>query len=233
MSDTAESAVVELTFEVEDDACMFVAVSAATSCTIVGELAIQRTDETILEYFAVYADAMDRTLEEIRAYPTVETVRVVDRSDDGVVIEVVLREPCLAATLADVNAVIRSGSATGGVATVVADVPPGVRSRDVIEHVLDTHPPSRLASKRTVRGRIPGVPDAESAEILGSLTDKQRRALGTALASGYFDWPRKSSAEECAYALGISQPTFSQHLRRAQQQVFTSLFRSASVPPPR
>jgi predicted DNA binding protein len=56
------------------------------------------------------------------------------------------------------------------------------------------------------------------------LTDKQQEVLRMAYLSGYFSWPRRSTAEECADALGIAQPTFSQHVRAAQEKVIDRLF---------
>ncbi|MFC7046517.1 helix-turn-helix domain-containing protein [Halobacteriaceae archaeon GCM10025711] len=48
--------------------------------------------------------------------------------------------------------------------------------------------------------------------------------LWTAYESGYFEWPRRYSGEEIADELGVSHPTFSQHLRKAELKVFSLLF---------
>lgn len=216
--------VVELVFEVEGGDCLFVAASAAADCTVVGERAIRRTDGALLEYFSVEGTPVADALAAIRDHDASRSARVVHDGPGRTLVEVILDGACVASTLADENAVIRSATAEGGVATVVADVPAGVESADVIETFLARHDGARLVSKTRRRARLPGVADTDAEGVLSALTEKQRRALETALAGGYFDWPRRSSAAECAAALGVSQPTFSQHLRHAQARVYAALF---------
>ncbi|MFB6220813.1 MAG: bacterio-opsin activator domain-containing protein, partial [Halolamina sp.] len=51
------------------------------------------------------------------------------------------------------------------------------------------------------------------------LTDRQRRALTTATAAGYFEWPRDTDGDELANSFGIARSTFHQHLRAALRKV--------------
>ena len=53
----------------------------------------------------------------------------------------------------------------------------------------------------------------------GSLTDRQREVLETALAMGYFEFPKRANMNEVADALGISPSTAREHLSRAQRKV--------------
>ncbi len=48
--------------------------------------------------------------------------------------------------------------------------------------------------------------------------------LAAAYASGYFESPRGKSAAELAAEFGVSQPTFSHHLRAAERSVLSLLF---------
>jgi predicted DNA binding protein len=41
---------------------------------------------------------------------------------------------------------------------------------------------------------------------------------------GYFEWPRDSSASDVASSMGVSQPTFSNHLRGAERKLLELLF---------
>lgn len=41
---------------------------------------------------------------------------------------------------------------------------------------------------------------------------------------GYFDWPRTSTGEEIVEMLGVSAPTFVQHLRTAQRNLLGGLY---------
>ncbi|WP_431358867.1 helix-turn-helix domain-containing protein [Halovenus amylolytica] len=66
-------------------------------------------------------------------------------------------------------------------------------------------------------------------EIISELTDRQRTCLETAVYSGYFEWPRDASAEDVAKSIGVSPPTFHEHLRKAQKDVFSSLYSSPAT----
>lgn len=80
--------------------------------------------------------------------------------------------------------------------------------------------------------RLPGVElvrrtqarQSQSVLAMDSLTDKQRHALRTAYEEGFFAWPREHTGEEVADAMGVSAPTFHQHLRKALQHVLRDVF---------
>jgi predicted DNA binding protein len=55
------------------------------------------------------------------------------------------------------------------------------------------------------------------------ITKKQQDALGTALAHGYYQWPRKVTIEELALASNVSRRSFHDRLRRAEANVFPLL----------
>lgn len=54
------------------------------------------------------------------------------------------------------------------------------------------------------------------------LTDRQHEALTLAISRGYYESPRQVSTEELADEMGISQPSMSSLLRRAERQLLTS-----------
>lgn len=60
-------------------------------------------------------------------------------------------------------------------------------------------------------------------QLFDELTDRQSEALRTAFQHGYFEWPRPSTGEEVAEAMGISPSTFTEHLRRAESTVLTRI----------
>jgi predicted DNA binding protein len=59
--------------------------------------------------------------------------------------------------------------------------------------------------------------------VLDELTDRQREVLEAAYQAGYFAWPRESTAEEVADALGLSSPTVHGHLRKAEVVILSAL----------
>ncbi len=62
-----------------------------------------------------------------------------------------------------------------------------------------------------------------TATLFGDLTDKQLRALITALNNGYYHMPRSATAEEIAQRLGLPRTSFLDHLRKAENKVLQAV----------
>ena len=215
----------EVTFSFEDESCFFVACAAILDCKVVGVSAVQRRSGGFLEYMTVHAPA-EEVLALAEEHSSVESVRLVDEFDTGCLIEVVVAERCVAASLAEMHAIVTEAVADSGHGTVRAEVTRDADVRRVVERMNEIHPGTELQSKRELEGTTPSVLSATglSDTLLATLTDKQRDALRTAVLSGYLAWPRRSTASECAEALGVSQPTFSQHLYRGLERLLGQLF---------
>jgi len=56
------------------------------------------------------------------------------------------------------------------------------------------------------------------------LTDRQWEVLRTAYLRGFFEWPRETTGEEVADALGVSQPSVNRHLRVGERKLLDLLF---------
>ncbi|WP_458187966.1 bacterio-opsin activator domain-containing protein [Haladaptatus sp. NG-WS-4] len=221
---------VELEFQVRDRNCFFVKASALVECRVSLEHFVNRSDGRLLEYFAFDDVSPDRVLSMAADASTIVDARLVSRGVDGGLFEFVVSGQCVTTTLADEGAIARSVTAENGVGHVVADVPPYVEVRHVVETFRDRHPDSDLVARHDSEWSIPVQTEHGAQMTLADhLTDKQLEVLRTAYTSGYFSWPRKSTADDCADALGIAQPTFSQHIRVAQEKVFDRLF-DASAP---
>lgn len=215
----------EIELEVRDRDCFFVRISAETDCRIFLEELIHRADGKLLQYFTVREIGPEEILERAANEPAITEARLVRTGADGHLFQFVVSGPCVTATLADTGAITREVSAAGGVGHVVATVPAHVTVRTVVETFQARHEESILIARRKRDRSTPVRTNAGVRTILADrLTEKQYEALRTAYVGGYFSWPRESTAEECADALGISQPTFSQHVRTAQCKLFTALF---------
>jgi len=83
--------------------------------------------------------------------------------------------------------------------------------RSFLDHLERAHPGTELVARRK-RDRSPlaGAPvrRSEPAPLRATATDAQAAYYG-----GFFEWPREHTGEEVAESIGISQPTFSRHLR--------------------
>ena len=222
--DTTGSAV-ELEFELRDRDCFFVDASAVADCRVTLEHMVNRSDGRLLEYFTVERTSPDRVLTMVEEAAVIDEARLIRRGVDGGLFEFVVSGPCVTTTLADTGAIARSILAENGVGTIAADVPAHVDTRRVVEEFRDHYQESTLTACRNSAEPIPVRTErGVHAMMAERLTDKQQKVLRTAYMSGYFSWPRRTTAEECADALGIAQPTFSQHIRIAEEKLIGRLF---------
>lgn len=217
---------VELEFEVHDRELFFVRASEAANCRVTLVEMIHRSDGRLLEYFAVHGADPQRVLSAAEDASGIDEAHVVrhEAAERETLFEFIVSGPCIGGTLADAGAVVRDVVAVGGKGRVVADVPPHADVREVVETVRERHDADPVAHRERDR-QAPDFTGREfRATLTDRLTDRQLEVLRTAYTSGYFSWPRESTAETCADALGIAQPTFTQHLRISQQKLLTILF---------
>jgi predicted DNA binding protein len=227
--DTSQGTV-ELELRLRDPDCFFVAVSDRESCSVELEEMVQRSDGRLVEFFTVRAAAPGRVLELAGGFAGIEEARIVRSDGTESLLQLVVDGDCVTVTLADAGAVTRSVSAADGEGRVIADVPPHVDVRSVVEEFRARHDSSELVARREC-DRCVGVTRREAErDLLSALTPRQEEAVRTAYLSGYFSWPRDSDAAACAAALGVSQPTFSQHLRAAQRRLLRALFDEGGDP---
>jgi predicted DNA binding protein len=68
--------------------------------------------------------------------------------------------------------------------------------------------------------------DIYFSHLMPRLTEKQKRALLLAQEKGWYSWPRRTSFGELAEAMGVSIPTFREHLKRAEEKLIPELART-------
>jgi PAS domain S-box-containing protein len=209
--------VVELEVRIDGPNAVLPRIASALDEPISVDGGVRQADGRSLLYFTTEADPTALP-ESVHA---VESVRSLDGDADGRV------EASVAAT----TVVDRLTAHGGSVARLVADaggfdatvtLPPAVDVRTVVESLADRYESVELLARsdREADG------DAVAGSTVGpdALTDRQREAARTAYLGGYFEWPRGSTGEDVAAAMGITQPTFNRHLRTAERKLFAALF---------
>jgi hypothetical protein len=66
---------------------------------------------------------------------------------------------------------------------------------------------------------------SKDAGVLSALTEKQLYMVNHAYNQGFFEHPRKTNARKIAKELGIAHTTFLTHIRKAQNRIFSVLFK--------
>jgi predicted DNA binding protein len=113
--------------------------------------------------------------------------------------EVVLQTPMECTRDGGLRVTIVGDDAT--IQRAVNDVPEGVSVS--LEGIGDYHP--------------------EADKLYGTLTDRQREVLETAVEEGYYEVPRRATHEDIAEEVGLSAGTVGEHLRKVEGRVLSSL----------
>ncbi|WP_121744954.1 bacterio-opsin activator domain-containing protein [Natronorubrum halophilum] len=175
----------------------------------------------------VFCTVPERSEETIHAaiesLSAVESGRIVGERANESAVEFVLAESAVTETLADHGGVLRSITPVDDRTRLVVDLSSTVDVRSFLRMLERTYPGAELAARRE-HDRSARPAGAFDAELRRRLSEQQLRTLETAHYAGFFEWPRESTGEDVADSLGVSQPTFSRHLRLAQQKLFALLF---------
>jgi predicted DNA binding protein/CheY-like chemotaxis protein len=160
----------------------------------------------------VQAVAQERDDERIRS------VETLGEEDGQFTIDTVA--PTVESLILDAGGMIVESAATGGETRIEAEVSGRSDASGVVDAVHDYAPVATVTTVQDVESAVGETDQPLAAE----LTDKQRQALKAAYFSGYFERPRVRDADDVAETLGISRQAFLQHLRVAENKVFTELF---------
>ncbi|WP_436346768.1 bacterio-opsin activator domain-containing protein [Natronorubrum sp. FCH18a] len=159
----------------------------------------------------------------VDAVSGVESGRLVgDRADDSL-LEFVLAASSVAEPFANHGGTLRSVTPADDRTRFVVELPSTVDVRSFVGMVERRYAGAELVARRE-RDRSARSARPFDAELRSRLSERQLRTLETAYYSGFFEWPRESTGEAVADSLGVSQPTFSRHLRLAQDKLFALLF---------
>jgi len=155
----------------------------------------------------------------------VESVTAITDDETNGLFEAVVSGRTVAQTLVDQGARIVSIRASAECQPVLATVrlSTGVDVRTFVSRLAERYQDAQLRARREC-----DVPDRTESgartALAEELTERQLQVLQTAYFSGFFDWPRKSTGQDLAERLDVSQPTISRHLRVGERKLLEFAF---------
>ncbi|WP_266074824.1 bacterio-opsin activator domain-containing protein [Haladaptatus caseinilyticus] len=211
----------ELEFDLSETDAFLVPLSAEYECTFTIERVVSGADGLLMYCTATGVHPAD-IKEELLALPPVHRVRVIEDAKDEGRFEMTFQETSVLRALIERGAIISEATASDGEGRVRIEVAPDADVRAFAEEISAVYPESRLVGKREIKREQRALSKHRTA-IEEALTERQKAAVEVAYFAGYYDWPRKNTAEEVADSLGVSTATFHQHHRKAIKKVFTEL----------
>ncbi|WP_101296848.1 PAS domain S-box protein [Halegenticoccus soli] len=221
--------VTEISFCVTDSDLFFLSASEATGCSLTLNFLTPAEEGTYVVYIAVEGTSPEQIAGLASESPEVVGARVLRDSPTktGGKLEVTLSSSSPLMRLFDFGAQLHQATVDDGVGQFVITVPSGESTRSTLRWIKNLFSTVEFVSKRDV-SRIQNEQYLSLNSLEGSLTGRQQDALETAYQAGYFEWPRESTAEEVADAMGITPPTFHHHLRKAERELVTAFLTATS-----
>lgn len=215
-------------FRLTDPSYPFVGVTREEECHTSLKRMLPRGDGEYGEFFTISGIEPSRVIELAQANDHLLNVRILSQDGDSGLFEFTVSTKegsCPARDLAELGAIPREVTGSDGVGEVIADMSEGKDTSELISSFYEKHPDAELIL-RSEQERHSSLfnPEEIKGVIERDLSGRQKEVLLTAYESGYYEWPRVVSGQELADELGISQPTFSEHLRAAERKLLTSIY---------
>ncbi|SDJ92907.1 bacterio-opsin activator domain-containing protein [Natronorubrum texcoconense] len=215
--------VVELELTCRDEDSFFVDASRRLGCRFELDSLVPLGETTQLYYLrlegASPADVFDLAADE----PGIEDCRLIETYEGGWRVEFVIDGSCPIVTLIEYGTTVLDARFEGGTATITTECAADADLRTIVDGLRAVFPDSELVGKREVERTVQTAREFQKG-LEERLTDRQEAALRAAYFGGYYDWPRESTAEEIADAMGISSPTLHNHLRKGQHELLRTFF---------
>lgn len=210
-----DDTVVELELSVElQDIPLLEPVAGQSPAEFELDHVVPATDGAYTVYITVHGLPADEVLALADAAPSISDCSFISEESDGNAFEATLTGESPVTWLLDHSAVPRVLSASEAGGRVVVDLPRETAVRDFVETFQNRFAGGELLARRE-RERSVQSNQQLQADLADRLTPRQQEVLRTAFVSGYFESPRDRTGSEVASSLGISQPTFNNHLRAA------------------
>lgn len=212
---------VELEFEIQD---VFSNVDASidTAGPITFEHIVAVSDRTYVVYGTAPPNSipiLEEFLEELSHWKRF-TVR---QRGGPIQFELKLTDPPAMSSITALGGYVDAATVKHGNFHMKVHLSPTIDVRRAIEVIEQYYPQVELLRRQQIT-RTRDDPQHIQRQVIKELTERQRTVLDVAYYAGFFEWPRKMDGAEIADSLGVSPPTFHQHLRTAEKKVFDSLY---------
>ncbi|WP_224450247.1 bacterio-opsin activator domain-containing protein [Haloprofundus salilacus] len=185
--------------------------------------AIPIGDGSYLAYGTVTEEMISSLEALVEQVPHFEEVKIISTNFGTAQFELHLNTPPVISMLASQGGYVQKATIEDGDYFLTIHVPPSVEMWRVTEAMQETYPGAELIAQRQ-QTRYDTSAQQVQTVLTEDLTERQRAALETAYRAGFFNWPRDSSGKEVAESLGVSSPTFHQHVRIGLSKLLEALF---------
>ncbi|SEV97530.1 bacterio-opsin activator domain-containing protein [Natrinema salifodinae] len=215
--------VIELEVACRDARSFFVDASRRLDCRFELDSLVPIGESTQLYYVRLEGASPADVFELAEADDGIDDCRLVETGEEGWRVEFVIEASCPIVTLTEYGVTVHEAVFEGGSATITGECAADADLRTVLDGLRSAFPESELVGKREAERTVQTAREFREG-IEDRLTDRQEAALRAAYFGGYYDWPRESTAEEVADAMGVSSPTLHNHLRKGQQELLRTFF---------
>lgn len=210
--------VIELEIACRDDRSFFVDASRRLDCRFELDSLVPIDESTQLYYVRLEGASPADVFDLADSAPGIEDCRLVETDEDGWRVEFVIEGSCPIVTLTEYGVTVHEAIFEAGAATLTGDCAADADLRTILDGLRSSFPDSELLGKREAERTVQTAREFREG-LEDRLTDRQEAALRAAYFGGYYDWPRESTAEEVADAMGVSSPTLHNHLRKGQHEL--------------
>ncbi len=224
---------VELRFDETPATTAFARVATTHDCTLELKDIARVGEEASLFHVAVEGTDGETVAEALADIDGLEFARAIGTDGDADRVQCRHAGRCPFAALIDHGGTVRRAHFSPAGTTVVADFAPGADTAAAADGVTAACSAFEVVSKRDRERDGAGAEGpslrADEPRVWDRLTDRQREVVSAAYHAGYYDWPRGTTAEDLAAALGVSAPTLHQHVRKAHAHLVGSLLDGTAV----
>jgi predicted DNA binding protein len=212
----------EIVFEIESESESLTQLSKSADCTVTIESLMTCSDGRLRQFVTVEGIDREEFLSAVDGSRIQQPAVMVERNNCFVAAFTTDRNPVVDC-LTEQRATLTKFRAADGVGTVTIRVPNTVDIRRLAEQFESTFSRAELRAKRQLDSTI-DTPEGFREQLEETLTDRQHETLQAAYHAGFFAWPRANTGETIADRLGITGPTFLQHLRAGERKLLEVLF---------